>query len=112
MLRKQSVVIMPVATDELEKELEDAINRRSDLRFYMKRKWNEKGDILISNGDKDLQNWAYCANQVISNMGEMSFTMVQTKVIQNWIVCLTKSFVSKEKLRNMKLQISLLNIHH
>jgi len=29
---------MPVATDELEKELEDAINRRSDLRFYMKRK--------------------------------------------------------------------------
>jgi len=36
----------------------------------MKRKWNEKGDILLSNGDKDLQNWAYCANQVISNMGE------------------------------------------
>jgi len=45
-------------------------DNRSDLRFYMKRKWNEKGDVLILNGDKDLQNWAYCANQVISNMGE------------------------------------------
>ena len=31
----------------------------------------EKGDILISNGYKDLQNWEYCANQVISNMGDI-----------------------------------------
>jgi len=36
----------------------------------MERKWNEEGDILLANGDKDLQNWAYCANQIISNMGE------------------------------------------
>jgi len=31
LLRKQSVVIMPLATDELEKELEDAINRRNNV---------------------------------------------------------------------------------
>jgi len=31
-------------------------DNRSDIRFYMERKWNEKGDILISNSDKDIKN--------------------------------------------------------
>ena len=42
----------------------------SDLRYYMERKGNEKGAILFSHGDKDLQNWAKCANQVNPNIGK------------------------------------------
>ena len=56
----------------------------------MERKWNEKGDSITSNCDKNVQNWAYCANQVISNVGE---DIIQFVVERNDLICKIGLFV-------------------
>ena len=43
-------------------------NCDSKLRFTIERKWKEKRDWMISNGNNDKYEWAKCGNLVIDNM--------------------------------------------
>ena len=43
-------------------------NCDTKLRFAIERKWKEKQDRMIVNGQNDKYEWAKCGNQVIDNM--------------------------------------------
>ena len=60
-------------------------NNNNDLLFYLEMIYKEKWDQLIRNGVNDPKSWAYCGEEIISDLNEERFGVKPTDLT---LVCL------------------------
>jgi predicted GIY-YIG superfamily endonuclease len=60
---------------------------RSDLRYHIEKKWKEKRDELIRNGETDIKELAMGGNDVLQRLQESQFGVAPTELT---LVCLFK----------------------
>lgn len=73
-----------------------------DIRFCINNKWKEHCDALINQGITDQKSWAYCGQQVISDVcGQDRFGVSPTELK---FVCLFKDIISVNDNTNNEVE--------